>query len=160
LTRIIHPQEFYQSIDNINYARRRTFGEKIVYSILGLCFLLGLIIFIVGLALIAVPTKAVWIALIAGGGGISIVSLCIGVFVIFWINRLRTFRLNEAINAESMKYSTKLPIPTNWRLNVHTYTSTLIRNGNSVHTVHGEIYFVSNIIWINYILLKQYQYFD
>jgi hypothetical protein len=90
---------------------------------------------------------------LATGGGISIASFCIGIVIIAWINLLRRRRLTEAINAESMKYSTKLPIPTKWRLNVFTYTTTRIRNGNSVNTVH-EVYSVSNIICTSYIFAE------
>ncbi len=117
------------------------------------CVLLGFIIFIVGLALIALPTRAVWIALVVTGGGISIASFFISIFIMAWINLSRRRRLTEAINAESMKYSTKLPIPTKWRLNVFTYTTTRIRNGNSVNTVH-EVYSVSNIICTSYIFAE------
>jgi hypothetical protein len=133
-----------------------TFVEKIIHSILWLSFFLGLIIFIVGLALIAHVTKALWIALIATGSGIYIANICIRVFVIVWINRLRRRRLTEAINAESMKYSTQRRIPTKWRLNVYTYTTPGGNNGPHTHVVYS----VSNIIWTSYCLLKQYQYFD
>jgi hypothetical protein len=156
LTGIIHPQEFYQSIDNINQAWKRTFGEKIIYSIYWLCVSLGFIILIVGLALIALPTKAAWIALFATGLGIIIATSCIGAFVITWINLLRKRRVTEVINAESMKYSTQRRIPTKWRLNVYTYTTPGVNSRPHTHVVYS----VSNIISTSYCLLKQYQYFD
>jgi len=156
LTGILHPQEFDQSIDNINQAWKRTFVEKIIYSIFWLSFLLGFIIFIVGIALTTVATKAVWIALIATGTGLHIVTYCIIFFVIAWINGLRRRRLTEAINAKSMKYSTQRQIPTKWRLNVYTYTTPGGNYGRNVHVVYS----VSSIIWTSYILLKQCQYFD
>ena len=69
-------------------------------------------------------------------GGISIVIISC------WISPSRRARLIHAINVESMKYTTRRPIPPRWRLSVYTYTTHDAGGTQNIHV----IYSVSNII--------------
>ncbi|CAF1467440.1 unnamed protein product [Adineta steineri] len=73
-----------------------------------------------GLGLISLKNPAIYIPLICVGGVLLILGFCIGICVSFSLGVLRLKRLRNAVDAESLKYSTKLPIPTKWHLNSYT----------------------------------------
>jgi hypothetical protein len=143
---IIRPDEFQQSIDNMNRARRLTLSEKILSFSLCLCIVVGSILFTTGLGTIATFIPALWIPILSVGSVMSL-SFCISIPVMTRINRSREARLQNAVDLESMKYSTKLPVPTVWRLDKVVTPSD---NSDSIDVT----YFVSNIISKSHILLK------
>lgn len=116
---IIDPYEFEQSISNINRARRSTPCEILFNLISILCLLVIIILMIVAARLVPVD-GVVWIPTLFIGVGIMLLTIFICVFVYVWRVFAREARLENAVNEESMKYSTKQPVPTRWRLEKKT----------------------------------------
>jgi hypothetical protein len=90
--------------------------------------LIGFVIFIVGVSLVWLSNRTVWIVSMSTGGGIFIAAQ-IFMFIYFWLIPPNYRRFTDAVNAESMKYSTRIPIPTRWRLSVSVIPRNPI-NGN------------------------------
>ncbi|UJR11537.1 hypothetical protein I4U23_015717 [Adineta vaga] len=138
LSGTIHPAEFYQSINNINYARKRTFSEKILFFLFTIVPLVGFISFIVpGLVLIAYASRPVWITLIAIGGAMLILLICPGTCINVWISKSRLSRLKYAVEAESINYLVKRPIPSRWRLDSYIYRTPNARGGSTTYIVYS-----------------------
>jgi hypothetical protein len=142
LSGIIHPDEFQQSITNINRACGTTLREKILVFSLLLCSLIGLLIFIAGIPVIWLSIAALWIPLMTVGFVLFLSFLTIAIFVSSRVYRLCDTRLDKAVEAESKKYSTKLPVPTRWKLDMTIYTSRM----STVALPTDIQYFVSRII--------------
>ncbi|CAF1353396.1 unnamed protein product [Adineta steineri] len=131
LTGIIDPNEFIQSIDSINEARKETLCGKIALCIFVLGFGISLLLF--GLRSIYDENPVVTIRLLSIGAVAIVASISIGAYVF----KARLKRLRNAVNAESLKYSAKLPIPTKWikidigdEVNSAIETDPLNPNGN------------------------------
>ncbi|CAF1438866.1 unnamed protein product [Adineta steineri] len=114
------PNEVYQSIDNINHARKWTLCEKIARFVTTFSVLIGPILLGVGLGLISLKKPAVYIPIICVGAIASLASVFMLIYVSIFVSRLRLKRLHNAVHAESVRYSTKLPTPTKWRINSYT----------------------------------------
>jgi arginine exporter protein ArgO len=113
LTGAINPDEFQQSINNINDARRKTPYEKIVLVGVLLCHIIGIALIVVGTCLIALRSSNIpFIVLVSVGGVAFIGTLCIWICISIFVTRSVVNRMKDAIAAESMRYSTRLPIPT------------------------------------------------
>ncbi|UJR32719.1 hypothetical protein I4U23_020178 [Adineta vaga] len=121
LTEIIDPYEFQQSIENINHAFRKTAVELIIKIIFLLGILIGVALTIIG-PLIASKTEfAVWISILIVGLVLPLICIFFKVCVFCFTDRARMEKVKMVINAESMKYSTRRPIPTIWRLDLETF---------------------------------------
>jgi hypothetical protein len=144
---IIRPDDFQQSIDNMNRARRLTLSEKRLKFSLYLNIVVGLILFLVGLVTIATLISALWISLLSVGIVMYLSSCCILILLFIRMNRSSEARLKNAVDEESMKYSTKLSVPNVWRLDKVVTPSD---DGESINVT----YFISNIISTSHILLK------
>ncbi len=142
LTGIIPPDEFEESIANINRAIRPTLYEKILIFSLFLCSLIGLLIFIAGISVIWLSISALWIPLMSIGFVVFMVFFTIVMFVSSWIYRSCDTRADRAVKAESMKYSMKRPVPTRWRLDMTIYA----RRSNTASPTDIQ-HFVSNTIF-------------
>ncbi len=147
LIEIIDPYEFKQSIANINRARRSTSCEILLslISILGLLVILMLII--IAACLVSVD-GTIWIPILFIGGGIMLLTTFICIFVRVWRASVRETRLKNAVNEESMKYSTKRSVPTRWRLHKETIA---MRNLKGTSTY--KYYLVSNTFSTSHIML-------
>jgi len=141
LSGIIHPDEFQQSIGNINRACRPTLCEKILILFLFLCSLVGLLVFIVGIPVIWLSISALWIPLMSIGFVLFMGFFIAAILVSSQISRLCDTRLDKAIDAESKRYSLKLPVPTKWRLDMTIYA----RHDSEAEPTDIQ-YFVSYII--------------
>ena len=138
---IIHPAEFDQSINTINYARKSTFHERILLFLFTIVPIVGVISFVTpGLVLIAFASRPVWITLLAIGGALFMLIFP-GIFVNNWISRRRFRRLKHAVEVESLRYLGKRPIPTRWRLNSHSYRTYSSQSGSRVQTIYFVSYF-------------------
>jgi hypothetical protein len=142
LSGIINPDEFQQSVTNINRACKTTIWEKILLFSLFLCSLIGLLIFIAGVSVIFLSIAALWIPLMTIGFALFLTFLTIAIFVSSRVYRLCDTRLDKAVEAESKKYSKRSPIPTKWRLDMTIYT----RRFSIAATPTDIQYFVSRII--------------
>ncbi|CAF1429629.1 unnamed protein product [Adineta steineri] len=120
LTGIIDPNEFFQSIDNINQARKWTLCEKIARFVTTFSVLIGPILLGVGLGLISLKKPAVYIPIICVGAIASLASVFMLIYVSIFVSKIRLKRLHNAVHDESVRYSTKLPTPTKWRINSYT----------------------------------------
>ncbi|CAF1539294.1 unnamed protein product [Rotaria sordida] len=118
LNGIIRPDEFQQSIENIN----RIISSRKSQIIVGLIAILslsgGMVLFIVG-GVTRRKSRSTGFPILVGIGlgifGFGMLVLTIG----FCIVQLRaTARLRQAVANESMKYSTRSP-PCSWRLHVY-----------------------------------------
>ncbi|UJR32721.1 hypothetical protein I4U23_020180 [Adineta vaga] len=143
LAGIIHPYEFQQSIKNINRARRPSFILRFASLIFIICMVIGFAVTIVGLALINNTDRTVWIVLTAIGIAVSVISIILSVCIAFNSYSSRTDQVIEAVNAESLKYITRRPIPLSWRLKVDTF---LNRTYQYNHIIQGHETFYSLII--------------
>ena len=137
----IHSDEFQQSIANINNARRKTLFEKIALVCPLLCSIIGLAILIVGLCLISLQSSVPWIVLDSVGVAVIVATGCIGLLVSICVTLTVVHRMEDAIAAESMRYSTRLPIPTRWRLNAYHFTvgSGKRRRSYTVYSVSSNV---------------------
>ncbi len=151
---IIHPDEFQQSIANINRARRATLCQKISILIMLLCLSVGVILIIVGASLMKSLTPTVGNVLLCTGIGIMSSSAFMLIFLmVLKRRRVGPLQLRDAINFESMKYSTKLPVPTKWQLRVGVDE---IPNGNKL--IRSVYLYVSYITSASHVLLKKSLY--
>lgn len=135
LAGVIDPYEFRQSIQNINRARRKPFGHKIISCVFLLCLVIGVAVTIAGLVLINNTSIAVWITLTAIGIVVSVLSLILSGCLM--INPLSSpgDRLSSAVYAESLKYITRRPIASRWQLSLDWMTA-----GNSQFGYLGNGY--------------------
>jgi len=150
---IIRPDEFQNSINNINRARQRTLCEIIFSCTLILSLTLATTLVTTGLSIVWLPNRTIWIVLLSVGTAIIIVfiiQLCT-IRICHWRTDSRVPRMTLAIDAESMKYSTQLPVPIKWRLQSTTHT----REDSDGDTIDYSVHSVSNIILTNHVLLKQ-----
>ena len=141
LAGIMHPDEFQQSIANINDARYMTLNEKMVFFALFSCLVIGIIILIVGISLVWLRSSTERIVLISVGTVILTVVSVVCVSALIAVSRLVETRMKEATATESIKYSTRRPMPIRWRLDTHHYT---VEYGGNRH--HYAQYAVSTVI--------------
>ncbi|CAF1395814.1 unnamed protein product, partial [Rotaria sp. Silwood1] len=126
LNGIINPDEFQESIKKIN--RTNTSYKYliiiflIIYSTImisgGICFLINIILY----------QSKYSVLIIIGINLIMLASLffCIGYYIIL---SQGTSRIQRAIAEESMKYSSRSPIPCSWRLDIpRSYNNQIISN--------------------------------
>jgi hypothetical protein len=149
---IIDPDEFQQSIKNINHACQPTLYEKILICSLFLCSSIGLLTFIAGISVVWLGLSTLWIPLMSIGFAMFMIFFTIAIFVSSQIYRSCDTRLDKAVDMESMKYSIKQPVPNRWRLDMTIYS----RRYSSASPTNIQ-YFVSNIIStsiLNKVLLK------
>lgn len=121
LNGILHPDEFQQSIININRACRPTSSERLLIFCLFFSALIGLLIFITGIFTVWWRISSVWIPLMSVGFVLMIGFFTVAIFVSSRVYRLCDARLDKAIDIESRKHSTKSP-STKWRLDMTIYT--------------------------------------
>ena len=119
---ILHPDEFQQAITNINRACQPTSPEKILILILFVGAIIGLVTFITGIIVVWWRISSLWIPLMSIGFVLMMGFFTVAIFVSSRVYRLCDTRLDQAIDAESKKYSTKSPFPTKWRLDMTIYT--------------------------------------
>ncbi|UJR06921.1 hypothetical protein I4U23_011210 [Adineta vaga] len=121
LNGIIHPQEFEESLKNIN-------KSVISIPLIIICVILPFLCLLGGIALLIVgatsrdpdANKSVLFLAIGGGiAGFGIISLIIGICV---MQAVQTCRMRKAVAEESTKYSNRSPVPCVWRLDVTTVT--------------------------------------
>jgi hypothetical protein len=137
------PYEYRQSIKNINRARRKPLGQKIINLIFLLCLVVGVAVTIVGLVLINNTSSAVWIALTVIGIGVSVLSLILSGCVLLNPFSSPADRLSSAVYAESSKYMTRRPIPTRWQLSLDPAAI-----GNSQFSLLGSRYALHHTVSI------------
>ncbi|CAF0952199.1 unnamed protein product [Adineta ricciae] len=135
LAGIIRPNEFFQSINNINYARKRTFIEKIITFLFIMVHRLGAALLIAGIILTSKAILPAGIALLASGGAITVVFLCISLCVFKCMSMARIRRVKRAVDAESVKYVSRQPVPTKWQLGSYNYVDNS-GDTSSVYTVY------------------------
>ena len=116
LNGIIHPDEFEESINNINRViNLKNTSVRHWMTFYSLFLAASIVFMIVGIVLV-IKSNVAYIALASIGFGL----FCSMPFVLMYpatkINKYRKEQLPEAIAKESMKYSSRLPIPCNWRL--------------------------------------------
>ncbi len=144
LSGIIYPYEFEQSLANINRARRSTPCEILLTLISISCLLVIIVLIIVAARLVSVD-RPVCIPAVSIGVGIMLLTIFMYVFARVWRVSARNARLENAVNEESMKYSTGKPVPTRWRLEkktkpVRSFKSTSIHKSNFVSNHRNESY--------------------
>ena len=111
---VITPEEFNQSITNINLAHRTTFSEKVFLAIGPLCFLVGAIILI----LLVVPSirENALIPIAVVGGVLAVVAILLANAIrICIVNHRRDIRVRNALANESMRCTRNLKMPFTWR---------------------------------------------
>jgi hypothetical protein len=136
LNGIISHDEFEQSIKNIN----QTISLRKLIIIFGLIILLVLLaaigLFVAG-GIIAVNSRThdfpVLVAIGLGLFGLGIVLLFIGAC---YIPLRRATLVRQAIAEESMKYTTRSPIPCGWRLNAFNTWARTSRNRRAASVVY------------------------
>lgn len=83
-------------------------------------FFIGIFIsmacFMIGAAVAGNADLDVFLPLIGVGTGLSVVNSIVFIIVLIIIRVRYTARLREVVAAESMKYSTRSPVPCSWRL--------------------------------------------
>jgi hypothetical protein len=112
------------------------------------------LISIAGFSTIWLPNIIIWIVLLSVGIAmiiVPIILICICSICHWRIDSRVVPRMTLAIDAESMKYSTQLPVPIKWRLQSTTHT----REDPDGDTIDYSVHSVSNIILTNHVLLKQ-----
>lgn len=134
LNGIISPDEFQQSINNIN----QSISSAISLIICALIFILfvvgGVILCIVGGQVVKSSSSGAIPTLVAGGLALIGFGLLLGCFVCFIIPIRRTSRIQQAVVLESSKYSSRSPTPCTWRL--HAYTVGTGGRGGGSKTVY------------------------
>ncbi|CAF3024528.1 unnamed protein product [Rotaria sp. Silwood2] len=116
LNGIISQNEFQESINNIN---RRISSNKILVTmaiVFGLSTISGIILFIVGGVKSGESHSHGFPVLVAVGfalGGIGMIVFTCGILITLF---RRETRMRAAITEESIKYSSRSPIPCSWRL--------------------------------------------
>lgn len=111
---IITPEEFNQSIVNINLAHRTTVWEKVLLAIGPLCFLVGAIILI----LLAIPSvrENALIPIAVVGGVVAIVAILLANAIrVCIVNPRRAIRVRNILANESMRCTRNFKIPFTWR---------------------------------------------
>ncbi|CAF1375727.1 unnamed protein product [Adineta ricciae] len=98
-------------------------------------YLLGAALLIAGIILTSKAILPAGIALLASGGAITVVFLCISLCVFKWMSMARIRRVKRAVDAESMKYASRQPVPTTWQLASYNYVDNS-GDGASVYTVY------------------------
>ncbi|CAF4319547.1 unnamed protein product [Rotaria sp. Silwood2] len=120
LNGIIRPDEFQQSIENINKQISSRKPMIIIGLIAILCLVSGMILFIIG-GITRVASYSTGFPITVGIGfglfGFGMLILSIGCCI---IQSKMTARMHQAVANESMKYSTRSP-PCSWRL--HAYST-------------------------------------
>ncbi|CAM2721868.1 unnamed protein product [Rotaria socialis] len=118
LNGIISQHEFQESINKIN---GRISSNKIL-MILGICFALciiaGMIFFIIGGIANVNSREYRFPVLIGVGIALTTFGSLFFAFGCCAVQWRRVARMRQAITEESMKYSSRSPIPCSWRLNI------------------------------------------
>jgi hypothetical protein len=118
LNGIIRPEEFQESIKNINQASFLKKSLIICGLIFIFCMVGGITLFIVGGILNLHNHSSGLSVLIAVGIGLCVLGVLFICIACCGIRSQRRIRMQQAIANESMKYSTRSPTPCSWRLNV------------------------------------------
>ncbi|CAF4224310.1 unnamed protein product, partial [Adineta steineri] len=85
--------------------------------------LIGAILVIVGASVSGKSNTSLWTTIVSIGLGIFFVFVFIFIFVQCFVPTSQTRRAANAVYAESLKYSTRLPIPTSWRLMINEHVT-------------------------------------
>jgi hypothetical protein len=113
LNGIITPEEFYQSMANINKAHRQTFWEVFFAWFGGLCAVAGFVL-LVCLSIKTIQDHAV-APVIIGGLCLLVLGGVISVSTGIMLKYSRPIRVRNALADESSKYSTRFMLPFTWR---------------------------------------------
>ncbi|CAF4182145.1 unnamed protein product [Adineta steineri] len=93
--------------------------------------LIGAVLVIVGASVSGKSNTSLWTTIVSIGLGIFLIFLCIFIFVQSFVHTSQTRR---AANAESLKYFTRLPIPTSWRLMINEHITYYWNGGRRIYT--------------------------
>ncbi|CAF0943770.1 unnamed protein product [Adineta steineri] len=96
--------------------------------------LIGAILVIVGASVSGKSNTSLWTTIVSIGIGIFVVFVCISIFVQWFVPTSQTGRAANAVYAESLKYSTRLPIPTSWRLMINEHVTYYWNGGRRIYT--------------------------
>ena len=120
LSGIISPDEFQQSINNINEAISSR-KSLIIFGIFASIFLFGgfVLFFIGGISSVTDHTSGFPLP-VAVGIGLFIFGMLGCICGCVFLHEHFNGRMQKAIAHESMKYSARLPIPCSWRLDART----------------------------------------
>jgi hypothetical protein len=136
LNGIIRPDEFLESMENINRESAKIAPVVILSTIGGLCLISGIALFIAG-GLTASHLKTNGFPILVGVGiGLFFLGLLIFLFGCCFIRTQLATRMRTAIANESMKYSTRSPTPCSWRLHTSTFVTGGPRNRRTVYVYH------------------------
>jgi hypothetical protein len=155
LNGIISRDEYRQSINRINLPISSNRISLILAMVFGLSIVIGMAFIIIGGATQDnsktgqfPPLIGVAMALFAGGSMFILIGLCI-------IQFRRTARMREIIAEESMKYSSRSPIPCSWRLEITTHCFGGYEDDHNSRLVYHVSVFVlyKSSIFVNRFLL-------
>ncbi|UJR20198.1 hypothetical protein I4U23_023330 [Adineta vaga] len=161
LNGIISQDEFHQSIQNINRAISSNKTLLIIYMIIFMLGIIGgIICFIVGGVTAIHTARYTFSILMTIGFLLTFAGSLIFSIGMFMIHSKRTTNLRQIVTQESLKYSSRSPVPCSWRLNIvnswnrgfgyhrngqSTY-NLVIDIGNYVTPPHGSAVYYSNQI--------------
>lgn len=130
---IIQPNEFKQSIENINSTFKKTRRILLIILIVFLvCLLIGIVLIIVGVVTAANPYKSSLFIFIGIGVGVIFLAIVCTMFAPMCVLLRQGSRLGAAIAAESVKYANRSPTPCTWRLD-NTLVTGYMQNGRPIH---------------------------
>ncbi|CAF1434875.1 unnamed protein product [Adineta steineri] len=158
LNGIISQNEFQESIHRINHTLNSKKTGLIIYTMIFILALTGgTICFIVaGGTSITSPRNTFYILM-----AIGILSTSIGTIIfsvgMYLVHSRRMKKMRQVVAEESMKYSSRSPIPCSWRLNVirnwnrgfgyrnnQPAYNLVIDIGNSINAINGNVVYYSN----------------
>lgn len=146
LNGIIRQDEFQQSIANINRAvSSRTSLVNALLMLIGLCIVGGFILFVVGGATAVNSGSTGFPPLVGVGFGLVGCGMLVCICGCAILQTDRNRRVQEAIAAESLKYSNRSPTPCSWRLDAKTTTWTDQNNDRRASTSYAVSAFFSQL---------------
>ncbi|CAF1412743.1 unnamed protein product [Adineta ricciae] len=136
LNGIISQVEYQESIQNINNA----FASKLVmlfsFLVLLICIIAGVALIIIGGLTASASHSSGFSVLMGIGIGVLIGSFLIAIIINVILQYRERLNLRRTIATESMKYTSKSPIPSSWRL----HTRRVYRRGNGRSRTSTLIY--------------------
>ncbi|UJR34806.1 hypothetical protein I4U23_027587 [Adineta vaga] len=144
LNEIINPDEFQESLNNVNKSVISILLIIICILLPFLCMLGGGTLLIVGAVTSGASDASKSVLFLAIGGGIlgfGLVSLIVGYCV---MQAIQTSRMRKAVAQESEKYCNRSPAPCAWRLDTTTVTVTGYKGKRSSRRIHTLVITIGN----------------
>ncbi|CAF1098146.1 unnamed protein product [Adineta steineri] len=139
---IITPNEFQELIQNIN---KKLSSKKtlIILLIPVLIEIVSIALFVVGAVLSERIGSTISRILIYDGIGITILAIICFFIVISFAQSRRPVEMRQAIESESIKYSTRSTKPCSWHLNTTRYYGEMYKGYRQIRVVTSVSIFVS-----------------